>query len=67
MKDTYKISYVVLGKDHPGAIQNTDHRPEIGERVKLGVDEFIVAEIFDLVPARGSFHYLHATLQAERN
>jgi len=67
MTEIYKISYVVLGKEHPGAIKNSDHRPDIGERVKLGKDEFVVAEIFDLIPARGMFHYLHATLQTAEN
>jgi len=64
MADIYKISYVVLGREHPGAILNADHRPQVGERVKLGKEEFVVDEIVDLIPTRGIFHYLHATLRS---
>ena len=58
---TYKVSYVVTGSDFPGTISNSDHRPEIGERVKLGDEEFIVIEVIDLMPSRGDFHFIHAT------
>lgn len=64
MDNIYKISYVVLGKEHPGAIMNADHKPEVGEHVNLGKEEFVVDEIVDLIPTRGIFHYLHATLRA---
>jgi hypothetical protein len=64
MAAIYKVSYVVTGEDHPGAIVNVDHMPEIGERVDLGSRHFTVVEVFELVPPRGEFHFLHATLQA---
>ncbi len=57
----YKVSYVVTGSDYPGTIANLDHRPYVGERVKLGKEEFIVVEVIDLMPSRGDFNFIHAT------
>lgn len=62
MAAIYKVSYVVTGEEHPGAILNVDHMPEVGERVELGRRQFAVVEVFELVPPRGEFHFLHATL-----
>ena len=62
MAPVYKVSYVVLGENHPGAILNTDEAPRVGAKVKLGKREFEVVEVLDLIPARGEFHFLHATL-----
>ena len=58
---TYKVSYVITGSNHPGAIVNRHDRPTIGENIRLGPNTFEVIEVFDLVPPRGEFHYLHAT------
>jgi hypothetical protein len=57
----YKISYVIMGVKHPGAIVNADHAPQIGEHIQLGDETFEVVEVVDLMPARGNFHYLHVT------
>lgn len=57
----YKVSYVVVGRAHPGTILNLDARPVAGERVTLGDEEFIVMEVIDLMPPRGDFHFIHAT------
>lgn len=57
----FKVSYVVIGRAHPGTIVNLDHRPELNERVLLGEEEFVVQEIIDLMPPRGDFHFIHAT------
>ncbi len=57
----YKVSYVITGSNHPGAIVNRHNRPTIGEKIHLGSNIFEVIEVFDLVPPRGEFHYLHAT------
>ncbi|OGO67692.1 MAG: hypothetical protein A2Z37_16415 [Chloroflexi bacterium RBG_19FT_COMBO_62_14] len=65
MAAIYKVSYVVTGEDHPGAILNVDHMPEVGEKVELGRRRFVVVEVFELVPPRGEFHFLHATLAAD--
>ncbi|MGH2619950.1 MAG: hypothetical protein ACRDHG_05190 [Anaerolineales bacterium] len=63
MTAVYKVSYVVRGGIHPGAIINEDKRPQVGQRVKLGAQEFEVVEVVDLMPARGDFSFLHVTLQ----
>jgi len=59
----YKVSYVVLGGRHPGAIVNRDTPPRLGEVVVLGQDRFEVVEITDLIPPQGDFAYLHVTLR----
>jgi len=57
----YKVSYVVTGGEHPGAIANVEKPPQVGDRVKLGNDEFEVVEVLELMPPRGEFSFLHAT------
>ncbi|MGQ9467504.1 MAG: hypothetical protein ACUVXE_08895 [Anaerolineae bacterium] len=59
----YKVSYVVLGGQHPGAIVNQDTPPRLGEVVVLGQNRFEVVEVTDLIPPRGDFAYLHVTLR----
>jgi len=63
MAPVYKISFVVTGEDHPGTILNTDHAPKAGDQIELGGRKFIVLEVLDLIPSRGEFHYLHATVR----
>lgn len=57
----YKVSYVVIGGEHPGAIANVNEPPKVGDRVKLGKDEFEIIEVLELMPPRGEFSFLHAT------
>jgi len=57
----YKISYVVIGINHPGGIANSDHRPKVGDQIHMGDMTFEIVEVFDLMPSRGEFHYIHAT------
>lgn len=59
----YKVSYVVLGGRHPGAIINRDTPPRLGEVVTLGEDRFEVVEVTDLIPPQGDFAYLHVSLR----
>lgn len=59
----YKVSYVVLGGRHPGAIVNQDTLPRLGEIVTLGEEQFEVVEVTDLIPPYGNFAYLHVTLR----
>lgn len=58
---TYKVSYVIIGNDDPGAILNQDEPPEPGMQVRLRNRLFEIVEVFELVPPRGDFHYVHAT------
>jgi hypothetical protein len=57
----YKVSYVIIGNDHPGTILNQDHMPQRGEIVQLGKETFEIVEVLELVPPRGEFHYIHVT------
>lgn len=57
----YKVSIVVTGSDHPGAILNMSRRPKIGEKIKIGSKQFQVIEVLNLLPPRGDFQYIHAT------
>ncbi|HHS96341.1 MAG TPA: hypothetical protein ENK08_00340 [Chloroflexi bacterium] len=59
----YKVSYVVVGGAHPGAILNQDAPPQVGEVVELGGMRFEVVEVADLIPPQGDFAYLHVTLR----
>lgn len=63
MTPIYKVSYVVRGGGHPGAIVNEEQKPEIGQTVKLGAKQFRVLEVVDLMPARGEFNFLHVTVE----
>jgi hypothetical protein len=36
----------------------------VGSRITLGNRGFVIMEVLDLIPARGDFHFLHATLRA---
>jgi hypothetical protein len=59
----YKVSYVVRGEKHPGAILSTKKRPQPGELIQLGEREFVIEEVINLIPSRGAFHYLHVTVR----
>ena len=60
---TYKISYVVSDKKHPGGIINLDYCPTSGETLVIGDVTYIVREVIELMPPQGSFHYLHITCE----
>jgi hypothetical protein len=60
---TYKVSYVVIGGEHPGAIMNEFERPEVGGRVQIGKNVFEIVEIYEVMPPRGDFAFLHATVK----
>ena len=57
----YKVSYVIVGNDHPGTILNQENMPRKGEKIKLGGEMFEIIEVLELVPPRGEFHYIHVT------
>ena len=60
---TYKVSYVVIGGEHPGAIVNEFERPEVGGQVEIGKSVFEIVEIYEVMPPRGDFAFLHATVK----
>ncbi len=57
----YKVSFVVMGGEHPGAIITVESRPEVGEEVTFNGSVFIVTEVMELMPPVGNFGFLHAT------
>lgn len=63
MTDTiyYKVSYVVEGGVHPGAIINTDKEPQEGEQVIFDGRVFQITEVAELMPPLGDFGFIHCT------
>ena len=59
----WKVSYVVVNSKHPGGILNVDHPPTVGEVIELGHNQLEVLEVFELMPPRREFHYIHVTCQ----
>jgi hypothetical protein len=60
----YKVSYVVQGGEFPGGIRNQTKKPEVGETVLIGPKRFEVIEVFEIMPPRGDFQFLHATVKS---
>ena len=63
----YKISFVVTGGEHPGAIMTVDHKPEVGDEVSFNGSTFMVTEVMELMPTVGNFGFLHVTCEFVRN
>lgn len=59
----WKVSYVVKDSDLPGGILNLDHAPQPGEVLPVANSQFEVIEVFELIPPKGDFHYIHVTCQ----
>lgn len=59
----YKVSYVVQGGEYPGGIKNELERPKVGDVVKIGPMDFEVIEVMNIMPPRGDFEFLHATVR----
>jgi hypothetical protein len=58
---TYKVSLVIPGAEHSGAIINLRERPQVGQHLRVGDLEVEVVEVMDLMPPHGDFHFVHAT------
>jgi len=57
----FKVSYVVAGREHPGAIMSSDHMPRVGEHVTFDGRAFEITEVIELMPPAGEFGFMHAT------
>lgn len=58
----YKVSYVVQSGEYPGSIKNEDTEPQVGDRVMVGPVECEIIEVLQIMPPRGEFTWLHATV-----
>jgi len=56
-----RLSIVVPGSDHSGAILDLSSVPVVGDRIVLGEATVEVLEVMELIPPRGEFHFVHAT------
>ncbi len=63
----YKVSFVVLGGIHPGAIINVDEEPKVGDHVTFDGRVFEILEVMELMPPLGEFAFLHATCRYVRD
>lgn len=63
----YKVSYVVEGGEHPGAIITVDRKPEVGEELTFDGRVFEVIEVVELMPPVSNFGFLHATCRYIRD
>jgi hypothetical protein len=57
----YKISFVVPGRQDVGGIEDADQLPKVGDRWQVGPQLLEIQEVFELIPPRGDFVYMHAT------
>ena len=57
----YQVSYVVVGGSHPGAILMQTQRPQVGQKVTLGGQTFVIEEVIELMPPSQGIAFLHAT------
>ena len=62
----YKVSFVVQGGEHPGAIINVDERPQVGEEIVFDGRIFHITEVMQLMPPIGEMGFLHATCRYVR-
>lgn len=62
----YKVSYVVQGGDLPGAIKNETEKPTLGMKVKVGKRIFRVIEVYEMMPPRDGFQFIHAVIAVEQ-
>ena len=59
----YKVSYVVKGGEYPGGIKSQEEKPEVGGIVLIGPRRFEIVEVYEMMPARDDFQFLHATVK----
>lgn len=57
----YKVSCVIEDGSHNGAIINIDHRPQIGEELRIEGTTFLVLEVEELIAPVDDFGFLHVT------
>ena len=63
----YKVSYVVEGGVHPGAIINVDKMPAVDEEVSFDGCVFLITDVRELMPPMGDFGFLHVACRFLRD
>lgn len=63
----YKVSYVVEGGAHAGAIINVDEEPKVGDEVVFDGRLFVITDVMELMPPMGDFGFLHAACRYLRD
>ena len=63
----YKVSYVVEGGTHAGAIINVDNEPQVGDEVVFDGRLFVITDVEELMPPMGDFGFLHAACRYLRD
>lgn len=63
----YKVSYVVEGGGHPGAIMNVEKEPKVGEEITFDGRLFVITDVEELMPPMGDFGFLHAACRYIRD
>jgi hypothetical protein len=56
-----KLSIVIPGASHGGAILDRPNVPRVGEHLDLGDITVEVIEVTELLPPRGDFRFIHVT------
>ena len=56
-----KLSIVIPGGEHAGAILDAASIPAQGDVLQLGSVSVKVVEVRELLPPRGEFHFVHVT------
>ncbi|MCC6187892.1 MAG: hypothetical protein IT318_02565 [Anaerolineales bacterium] len=56
-----KLSIVIPGGTHAGAILDRPRPPQVGERIQLADVTVEVIEVTELLPPRGDFRFIHVT------
>jgi hypothetical protein len=62
----FKVSFVVVGGRHPGAIMTVEERPLIGDEIIFNGSVYKVTEVMELMPPVDNFGFLHATCEYTR-
>ena len=62
----FKVSFVVVGSKHPGAIFTLERRPEVGEEICFNGAVYVITEVMELMPPADNFGFLHATCEFVR-
>lgn len=61
----YRISYIVEDDTSPGIITTQDHLPSIGDSVSLGIGNFTIIDVCEIMPAKDGTQFLVVILKEQ--